>query len=94
MAANEKQLFMARKQDVEYVENALLVSARTVARKSDGQEFVVARFAYGDNDELHADIVFPNGWEPLGFDMYFGDRYTGGWTEGDRGHLFVMKPAS
>lgn len=86
-----KKLFMARKAEVEFVTNATLVSSREITRKSDNQTFVVAHFE--QDDGISADIVFPNGWEPLGFDMYFGDRYTGGWQEGERGSLFTMKPA-
>ncbi|MBQ0159322.1 MAG: hypothetical protein KBT28_01685 [Bacteroidales bacterium] len=92
MAAAEKKLFRGRKVEIEYVENAILKSARDVTRKSDGETFQVVTFVLETGET--ADIVFPNGWAPIGFDMYYGDAYTGGWVETDEGkHLFQMQPA-
>lgn len=91
--ANKKNLFMARKVEVEYLENAKLLSAREVLRKQDGKAFKVGKFV--DPDGVTADIVFPDGWEPLGFDIYFGDSYDIGWVPGDipGKSLFKCRPA-
>lgn len=83
----ENKVFRARRNDVEFVENAKLVSSRKATNKTTGEVFDVAIFENG------AQILFPNGWQPLGFDIVFGNRYTCGWQKGDRGNLFTCKPA-
>ena len=96
--SNEKKMFMARKADIEYVQDATLVDSKVISRKSDGAQFQVGIFA--DPDGVKASIVFPNGWEPLGFDIYFGDKYDVGWVDGDQmdadgkpKQLFVCRPS-
>lgn len=82
-----KGIFRARKQQVEFVENAKLVGSRQATNKSTGEVFDVAIFDNG------AEILFPNGWQPLGFDIEFGKSYDCGWQKGTKGgNLFVCKP--
>lgn len=83
----ENKVFRARRNDAEYVEGAKLIGSRVAVNKTTGEQFDVAIFDNG------AQILFPNGWQPLGFDIEFGKCYDCGWTKGDKGgNLFTCKP--
>lgn len=82
----ENKVFRARRNQVEYVEGAKLVNSRVATNKATGEQFDVAIFDNG------AEILFPNNWQPLGFDIEFGQLYDCGWTKGERGNLFICKP--
>lgn len=83
----ENKVFRARRTNVEYVEGAKLVSSRVATNKNTGEKFDVAIFDNG------AEILFPNGWQPLGFDIEFGGVYDCGWQKGSKGgNLFICKP--
>ena len=90
MAANKNNngIFRARRVEVEFVNNAKLVGSRQAVNKKTGEQFDVAIFENG------AEILFPNNWQPLGFDIEFGKCYDCGWKKGDKGgNLFTCRPA-
>lgn len=90
--AEKKNVFRARKVEVDFVQNAVLVDSRQAVKKSTGQVFDVAIF--DDPKYGRQEILFPDGWEPRGFDVEFGKAYDCGWIDGDvpGKHLFRCRP--
>ena len=76
-----------RYKDGEFVLRAKLVASRIATHKRTKEQFDVAVFDNG------IEILFPNDWEPKGFDVNFGSYYTCGWLTDNNGrHLFTCKP--
>lgn len=90
-AKNNKGIFRARRVQVEFVNKAKLVDSRVAVNKQTGEQFDVGIF--DDPEHGRVEILFPNNWQPFGFDIEFGQAYDCGWQKGDNGNLFTCKPA-
>lgn len=85
------KIFRSAKPSVEFVSGAKLIDSRVAVSKKTGEQFDVAIF--DDPKHGRVDILFPNGWQPLGFDIEFGKKYDCGWQQGEKGNLFTCKPS-
>ncbi len=81
MAANNNTRKVFRAQRKEFTMGATLVSSRQAVNKSTGERFDVAIFDDG------AEVLMPNGWYPIGFDICFGEKYAAGWDDEGKFHF-------